>query len=400
MVHQDAAAGLIPDEIRREVEAHLQDLLSSAAFRGSRRSQEFLAYIVEEFLAGRGAAIKERNIAVDVFGKGANFDAQSESLVRVKAAEVRKRLAQAYTSGVTGRLRVELPIGSYQPILSFPREQVTQVLPASNVESKNRKASLPKAYRLAAYALLTFTGLFLSVILVGRLTRSNLDLLWNSFARGQKPVLISLPSPNVGAWNDHAKALSEATGLVASPGELNFGAGNYVGVGAAEGAARFGEQLTLRHRSFFLKFGSDVSFSDLRQSPSILLGAFTSRWTMELTRNLPFQFGNHGESGIVEIVEPKRSWTAERVASGEPRIGYALVTRLLNADSGNPLLMVAGIDAHDTQSAVEFLTREDYFAQFSKQAKNWDSANFQFVIRTSIHGHTPSIPNLITYKTW
>ena len=55
--------------------------------------------------------------------------------------------------------------------------------------------------------------------------------------------------------------------------------------------------------------------------------------------------------------------------------------------------MAAGIDPHDTQSAVEFLTREEYFDQFAKQAKDWTSKNFQLVIRTSIPDILRVIPN-------
>jgi hypothetical protein len=70
------------------VRVHLDHLLASQAFSGSKRSQEFLRYVVEEALVGRGSQIKERNIATDVFGKGAGFSSQSESIVRVNASEV------------------------------------------------------------------------------------------------------------------------------------------------------------------------------------------------------------------------------------------------------------------------------------------------------------------------
>src|SRR5262249_47761765 len=100
---------------RLRILAHLDELLTSPPFAGSRRRQAFLRYVVGESLAGRGAAIKERNIAVDVFERSTDFDAHSASIVRVTGSEVRKRLAQAYASGLDHGVRVELPLGSYQP---------------------------------------------------------------------------------------------------------------------------------------------------------------------------------------------------------------------------------------------------------------------------------------------
>ena len=91
---------LLSEKERLQILAHLEDLLESHAFAGSRRRQAFLRYVVQETLAGRGPAIKETNIAVDVFGRNNDFDAQTASVVRVTAAEVRKRLAQAYEAGL------------------------------------------------------------------------------------------------------------------------------------------------------------------------------------------------------------------------------------------------------------------------------------------------------------
>ena len=107
------------EQERLRILSHLDELLESPAFSGSSRRQAFLRYVVEESLAGRGDAIKERNLAVDVFQRDSDFDAQSASIVRVTGGEVRKRLAQAYASGLDHGLRIELPLGSYHPVFHF-----------------------------------------------------------------------------------------------------------------------------------------------------------------------------------------------------------------------------------------------------------------------------------------
>ena len=61
-------------------------------------------------LAGDLGALKERTIAVDVFGRQPRSDLAEDTIVRVSAREVRKRLAQYYVSpeGVAAEIRIDL----------------------------------------------------------------------------------------------------------------------------------------------------------------------------------------------------------------------------------------------------------------------------------------------------
>src|SRR5215471_13251706 len=83
---------------QQSIRAHLNELLLSQPFAGSRRRQDFLRYVVEETLAGRGSGIREASIATDVFGRGPEFESNGGSIVRVTGGDVRKGLTQAYTS--------------------------------------------------------------------------------------------------------------------------------------------------------------------------------------------------------------------------------------------------------------------------------------------------------------
>ena len=59
----------LPDSQVKVIRAHLDTVLRSKHFDGSARSREFLRYVVEEVLAGRGAYLKQAAIAVEVFGR-------------------------------------------------------------------------------------------------------------------------------------------------------------------------------------------------------------------------------------------------------------------------------------------------------------------------------------------
>jgi TolB-like protein len=101
-------AGLVRD--------HLKEVIASRAFAGSKRAQDFLQLIVEHALAGRFDSLRERMIGAEMFGRPIDYDTANDAVVRVKATEVRRKLAQYYQeSEKKSAVRIELPIGSYVP---------------------------------------------------------------------------------------------------------------------------------------------------------------------------------------------------------------------------------------------------------------------------------------------
>lgn len=105
------------DEVREEaVRAELSRLLESASFRTSKRSREFLQYVVEHTINGPSGTLKERSIGVELFQLPNDFDPGQHTIVRVTANEVRKRLAQHYLAenGNPHAVRIDLAPGSYR----------------------------------------------------------------------------------------------------------------------------------------------------------------------------------------------------------------------------------------------------------------------------------------------
>src|SRR5258706_10857007 len=103
----------IPDSTIRE---ELNRVLAGHEFRSSKRSQEFLRYVVENTLKGPADILKERTIGIEVFGRSTSYDPSDDATVRVKAGDVRKRLGMYYAAeGLRNPLRIELPAGTYVP---------------------------------------------------------------------------------------------------------------------------------------------------------------------------------------------------------------------------------------------------------------------------------------------
>lgn len=122
-----AEAGSDIDEAA--IRAALAELTAWDLLRRSPQLSAFLTYVVEAVLRGEGASVKAYAIAVDVFGRGENFDPQSDPIVRVQARRLRALLKDFDARGLgTAPVRILIPVGRYIPEI-LPRESGT---PAPN----------------------------------------------------------------------------------------------------------------------------------------------------------------------------------------------------------------------------------------------------------------------------
>src|SRR5580704_16582459 len=115
--HTKTPAGPQPVRVSEEaVREELTRVLSCHEFRLSKRSQDFLRYVVEHTLAGQADILKERTIGIEVFGRSTSYEPSDDATVRVKAGDVRKRLGLYYAEhGAHNPVRIEMPAGTYVP---------------------------------------------------------------------------------------------------------------------------------------------------------------------------------------------------------------------------------------------------------------------------------------------
>lgn len=100
------------DLVREELNRVCEDEL----FRETTRMKRFLRYVVEETLDGRGSRLKGYVIGVEVFDRPDSFDPQADTIVRVQAGQLRRRLDLYYADrGKTSKVRILMPKGRYAP---------------------------------------------------------------------------------------------------------------------------------------------------------------------------------------------------------------------------------------------------------------------------------------------
>jgi adenylate cyclase len=155
-----------------EVRAQVERILTSESFSQAARSSRFLRYVVDETLAGRGERLKGYTLAVEVFDRPADFDAQTDPLVRVEAGRVRRRLVEYYArAGRADPVVVELPRGGYAVVCSYAPASTSVEAPATTREAASSElravSAAPAARRwwrgrtlAVAAAALVFAALF------------------------------------------------------------------------------------------------------------------------------------------------------------------------------------------------------------------------------------------------
>ena len=430
--HGFAVSGSSDGDIQK-VQAVLQELeriLASKYFRSAGRSRQFLQYVVQQKLDGNIEQLKERTIGTEVFQRSPGYATGDDPVVRVQAGEVRRRLEQYYqTQSEDSPVMIKLPVGSYAPTFDWSGSHASPVVPPSlpvapapgPPQSKRRLGRWIVAavcLVLALAAGLKFFTLRPSV----RKQMTTLDEFWSPIFATQQPVIICLAQPVVylpsadlyeryarthpGTFQAEVERYNHPLPL--DPHEKmewgdmyinrEFGVAvgdTYAGVSLSGLLGRIGKPSQLR-------IGSNYSFQDLRNSPAVIVGAFNNRWTMQFMSNLHYIFVERdGVFMIQEQGKGGRTWKPEVTKSREQTTDFAIVARLLDSQTGQFAMTVAGVTGTGTQAAAEFVSNSGYLEKGLRNAPaGWQKKNLELVLETTITDSIPGPPQVLAAYYW
>jgi hypothetical protein len=162
--------------------------------------------------------------------------------------------------------------------------------------------------------------------------------------------------------------------------------------------------LVPKNGEFRVLAASDTGFVQLREGPFVLIGAFDNAWTMRITQDLPigFEYDDHVRNVVDRTTSPRRLWTLQWLVPGKSLArDYAVVARLHDKVTGEPVIILAGIVGEGTEAASEVVSNPTYLdALLQKAPKNWDQLNLEAVIEANvIEGH-PGPPTVVAVQTW
>jgi hypothetical protein len=122
----------------QEERAEVAAVLQSGIFRRAPVLESFFRYVCDRYFEAQASQVKEYSIAVEALGRPQYFDSKKDSIVRVEAHHLRKRLQQYYAGeGASHKVHIVLPQGQYVPEFVFHGERPpTPVEGASGTESQ------------------------------------------------------------------------------------------------------------------------------------------------------------------------------------------------------------------------------------------------------------------------
>lgn len=415
--HQDAPR---PDEIKQQ----LRNILTSPAFLGSKRCQQFLEYVCDKSLTGDAGALKERTIATEVFGRRPQSDLGEDTIVRVGAREVRKRLAQYYVTpaGAASDVRIDLLPGSYAPEFRYsPSVKDKEETPVSTVAPEPAKRRRWAPLAMGTFLLL-ITAVAATFILNWKTPSSNQEAFrrfWEPVFQSSQPLLVAVGHPIVYHLSARAhKKMSEHVTDASSPmqrpvqlpaADINGSDiipvfNQYVGFGDMVAATQVSSLLSSKGKTAEIRLASSVQFADLRQSPSLLIGATTNRWTVELQQQWRFQFSRAPDLKIVitDTADPNhRHWGISSKDDGSAPDDYFLVCRMRNSLTGGFVIAAAGLKQFGTEAAGRLLADADRLGVLLRSLPaNWVDKNLQVVLHAKVINDTPAQPELIAWHVW
>src|ERR1035437_4366466 len=159
--------------------AELDAVLHSECFTRAPALAHLLSYLCEKLFAGEARQIKEYSVGVEVFHRGSSFDQDSDSIVRVEANRLRKRLAEYYAGeGASHRLHIAIPLGQYVPQFNSVDLRGTsrpgsESITTHPVEQRLHRAGRWVWWLVAALALLSL-GLGCALLILRQMKQASL----------------------------------------------------------------------------------------------------------------------------------------------------------------------------------------------------------------------------------
>lgn len=400
---------------------HLRHLFESSAFKGSRRSQQFLQHIVAMALAGQTDELKERSLGVALFGRVPTYDTGEDAVVRVTASDVRKRLHQFYAESESP-IRIELLAGSYTPEFRYRPARVPEVTTVPVEPPRAEPKSSHRWWRVAFSALAVATMAISAWLWNSRRHAESLSpthlLPWSALLRDGRQLQLVVADPDVSAMQELTGAeislpdyanrrylakpealrgdLQKAFGLLRG---VNVAV---VDVGIALSVSRLAASSSARlkinpARSLQLNaFRTDDDF--------ILLGSYRSNpWGTLFQDQMDFDFVQDLDLNR-EVIRNKRPLKGELpryipTAGGwDTGDAFAIIALVGNPNQSGRVLLVAGTNAEGTEAAGQLVTNVPELARTLRTHgidPECSSCNFEILFRVRTMAGSPNTLDVV-----
>ena len=400
--------------------AEVERVIESSALQGSESLCRLMRYLANRAIRAPGSAIREHEIAAQVFGRSAAFDPRIDSTVRVNVSRLRAKLIDFFNGpGADDQIAIELPKGSYTLVFhSRPVELEPKIMVRPAVETPAiRVEPPPRTNRLLAIALVCMTCIAAILATSLALDRNGSGKSRVVADAGEAPSLRRFWGMLLNGPNDPWVVFSNATFvgrpatgmryLIPSRDTGRDVVDLYTGIGEVLGIHALDRTFALVNRAIRVKRGGLLSLDDVQNNDVVFVGSSLENLPL---RDVPgmqdFQFKlidkgpQSGEGALINLAPQ----------AGEPKVflpsppplteDFAVVALVPALNPSRWALILAGTSTIGTQAAVEYVCREDTVRELLNRAGNPKPGSrplFEAVLDVHIKGGVPLRSEIVSF---
>jgi hypothetical protein len=382
------------------IRSHVHEVVTSPIFKGSRRSRQFLEYVVERSLKGESDRLKERMIGIHLFGRDPCYDKTEDAIVRVTAAEVRRRLLQFYAEpGRQAGFRIDLAAGSY--LVKFWRPEPRAASKETVIQDELTSVTHPPVQRMRRFnswrgmALLCAATALVAIAINLYWPRNGLEqrqpdriegLPWSEMLQDNRQLKIVLSDPSMAEMQrifDFRISLADYAGHHYLPEQVHLppGSQQFLKVFRGDNVAAVDAAIALKVGRLVHSLRAETLRARLLQSRDfkiddnfIILGSPASDpWVGLFQDKLDFVF-KYDLDRKEEVIWNKRPFKAEEsiYVPTTPGWGtgqaFAVIGFFANPNQSGHILLLAGSNAVATEAAGQMASDAELMSRILKDA--------------------------------
>jgi hypothetical protein len=431
-----------------EVRSGVAQVVGSQTLRGKETLQRLLAYLAERTLDGSASSLKEYTIGVEVFGKPADYDPQTDASVRVQIGRLRQKLEEyARTEGVNDPLLIELPKRQFalqfhpQPLQTVPSQtlEITEPTTLPVAADKTHPPVSPASPQFSRPALLLgglLGGLLMALLWAGwsfwqsrAISRSpaaitvrelpaELSELWQPFLTSRRPLTMAMTMRpflryDQGVIWDWRLTSLDGEARAARLREIQQQLKTerivpwektYTSFGEATGIFLLTQFFERQGRALQLKRSDALTWEEISEQDVIFVGAGKAGVPFE---RIPVQlaFEQKPLSNTIRNLYPQEGELAEYVTPPpDPKDfmqqeDYALISVVPGLHGKGAIIAFGAASSSGLWAAVEFMTEPRYARELLAKLKSNDGQlprHYQVIIHARFQS---LVPVEITYVT-
>lgn len=367
----------------------MQRVASSQVFARAPALRAFLIYITDHAISGQSEKLKEQAIGAEVLGRKPNYDPADDNIVRVRAHELRERLARYFASeGHAEPVVVTIPRGAYSPEFT-PREAV--VAPAEKpvpdiTPESTRQTSWPK-WRWLVFAVILL-GAVSATLTFSRFTTKTesraitivpdgavRDFWGQFFVKPNEELKIIYSDPSFALWQDLSgkslnlgaylnhkylnlnddKFFDVAVRRVTAPADIAISThiGTLTGEFGGQTSPRFARDASAE----FLRYGNTVLIGSRRSNPWVEI--YEPSLNFELSQdphsNAPAFLNRSPQAGEAQVYTIPAMFDTQRTEEKE-FTSYGVIALLKGCGDRGLTVILEGLNMQATQAVGDLVT--------------------------------------------